>query len=108
MAGKKGKRGEGSDGFFRQARSFQRNRIKDWYEAFKKQLRCSVCKESREPCLDFHHVDPKTKFMEVRKMMRGNFTLEKVIEEVKKCVILCANCHRMHHYAERIKKQGKK
>jgi len=27
-------------------------------------------------------------------------SLEKVLKEAEKCVILCANCHRLHHHSE--------
>jgi predicted HNH restriction endonuclease len=30
----------------------------------------------------------------------ANGTITKAREEIKKCVVLCANCHRKHHYEE--------
>ena len=43
--------------------------------------------------LEFHHKDPTQKDPQgLRKM-----NLEKLFEEVDKCVLLCANCHREEH-----------
>jgi hypothetical protein len=32
-----------------------------WWKEFKKTMRCAVCGVSESCCLDFHHVDSKTK-----------------------------------------------
>ena len=58
-----------------------------------KQHGCSVCSEKEHVCLDFHHLDGKDK--EVASMLGMNDT--RVKEEISKCVVLCANCHRKHH-----------
>jgi len=44
--------------------------------------------------LDFHHINPSEKDFTV-----GNrdFRLKDCVEESKKCVLLCANCHREIH-----------
>lgn len=36
--------------------------------------------------------------MNVSKMVTYGFSLEEIEEEVKKCDVLCANCHRKEHY----------
>lgn len=58
---------------------------------------CVECGESRLPCLDFDHIDSATKLNEVCSMIRSaNKYPEDVIEaEVKKCQLLCSNCHRI-------------
>jgi len=55
---------------------------------------CSVCGECRIPCLEFHHTNPKEKERTVCQIR----TLAKFKEEVKKCVVVCANCHAIIHY----------
>jgi DNA-binding CsgD family transcriptional regulator len=54
---------------------------------------CAVCGYDRSAAaLQFHHVDPATKRFEVA--ARGiTRSLERLREEVRKCVLLCANCH---------------
>ena len=47
--------------------------------------------------LDFHHVDPKTK--NVSYFFRTSYNqFNKVLKEIKKCIVLCANCHRIEHH----------
>lgn len=70
-------------------------------EEFKKDLKCQVCGESRWWVLEFHHRDPKEKEYSIgRKSTRS---MRKMQEEIKKCDVLCANCHKDHHYQERLK-----
>jgi hypothetical protein len=44
---------------------------------------------------DFHHLDPTEKEVDPGKLMGGSW--EKVEKEISKCVLLCANCHRLEH-----------
>jgi hypothetical protein len=43
---------------------------------------------------DFHHLDPSNK--EVTTNLR-NRSYESALKEVKKCIMLCSNCHRIEH-----------
>ncbi len=60
---------------------------------------CTKCKEKFPPvCYDFHHTDPTTKeYGGIAKMVTTS-SLEKIAEEVKKCELMCSNCHRIHHF----------
>ena len=49
--------------------------------------------------IDFHH-PPGTKTYGVNELVAKR-KFAKVYEEIKKCVVLCANCHRIHHYDEK-------
>lgn len=44
---------------------------------------------------DFHHLDPSEKEFSPGDIMRGSW--EKIEKEIDKCVLLCANCHRLEH-----------
>lgn len=44
---------------------------------------------------DFHHVDPSTKSFQI--LTKGPKTLVGQKEELDKCILLCANCHREEH-----------
>lgn len=48
---------------------------------------------------DFHHIDPTEKESQALQSSRTK-TLEAVKEELDKCTLLCANCHRTVHSSE--------
>lgn len=60
---------------------------------------CLKCGEKREYVLDFHHKDPNVKEFTIGKT--GTRTVELLQQEIDKCVVLCANCHREFHYLEK-------
>lgn len=77
------------------------------WRKFKSTFKCVHCGFSHPAAIDFHHVD-KTNYRAVTDLVKnGNFTAAK--KEVQKCVALCANCHRIHHYEEWLhRKKAKK
>lgn len=87
-----------------------KNRIKFklWFiEEIKSKLSCKICEESRHWVLDFHHRDPSQKDLEVSNLL-NKMSKEILLEEIKKCDTLCANCHRDLHYKEKMLKFSKK
>lgn len=44
--------------------------------------------------LEFHHIDPSQKEFTIS---NANFRLKEASEEIKKCILICANCHRELH-----------
>ena len=60
---------------------------------------CIKCGEKHLACLDFHHRDGKDKLGHIGEFRK--FAIDKVLAEIAKCDVLCANCHRKHHYDER-------
>ena len=77
-----------------------KQKIKNWYIEYKKNLKCKVCGESHPATLDFHHINKSTKSASVGKLANLS-SLKKLKAEIKKCYILCSNCHRKKHYKER-------
>jgi hypothetical protein len=43
--------------------------------------------------LQFHHIDPADKKINLSASLANNHKWEKVQEELDKCQLLCANCH---------------
>ena len=74
--------------------------LKEWFINYKQTLKCSKCGESRHWVLDFHHKDPSIKDGTIAQMLI-NSSRENLIQEIDKCDVLCANCHRDLHYQER-------
>ncbi len=58
---------------------------------------CKKCGENRIYVLDFHHKNPNEKEGELSDFSKG-YNLEKFFNELSKCDLLCANCHREFHY----------
>lgn len=83
---------------FVQRRENRRNRVVRFIQAAKAGKSCPHCGESHPACLDFHHVNPEEKLASTHTMQRDMWTLDKVQAELDKCILLCANCHRKHHW----------
>ena len=70
-----------------------------WVNEEKARRGCANCSEHDPVVLDFHHRDPSVKTFTFG--VTGNLTLsrERISEEMDKCDVLCANCHRREHAA---------
>jgi hypothetical protein len=79
----------------------QRWILKQWLETYKKANRCKKCSMSDYRCLEFHHLNPKEKDYNIGKMITNKTSLSNLQKEVSKCIIICANCHRIEHFQER-------
>lgn len=56
---------------------------------------CQLCTYSKNPtALEFHHKEPALKYYEPNRIWGS---VEKIKEEIPKCVLVCANCHREIH-----------
>lgn len=56
--------------------------------------KCVMCGEDDPVVLEFDHIDQTTKLGNISELHR--WSLKKVKEEIEKCRVLCANCHRRH------------
>ena len=77
-----------------------RKRNRELWLEFKATLKCSKCGFSHPAAIDFHHIDSSTKDGEVNRLS-GTGSYKKAYAEVEKCIPLCSNCHRIHHWDER-------
>ena len=97
-------------------RDCTRERISKWYKDNRKQRqtvankarqdrkrkaveqfggKCLDCQQVFPDCVfEFHHLDPSQK-----DMSPANASPSKWEKELTKCVMLCANCHRIRHHA---------
>lgn len=69
-----------------------------WIE-FKRTLKCERCGENHPATLDFHHLDPNEKDFNLSGKAFYGYSVERIHEELSKCIILCSNCHRKEHYS---------
>lgn len=68
-----------------------------WLLAYRRDSNgCSHCDTAFPPCLDFHHEEEKQ--MRVGQMVSFDYSIPEIQEEIDKCILLCANCHRVEHH----------
>ncbi len=78
----------------------QKHRDK-WWE-FKSTLKCEKCGFSHPAAIDFHHPEGKGDTKVSHYVSHKQW--KRAYEEAEKCQKLCANCHRILHYEEKMKK----
>lgn len=77
-----------------------KHELKDWFKELKDQLKCEVCGEDHPGCLDFHHEDAQEKESCVCILVQRCASKDRILAEISKCKVLCANCHRKLHWEE--------
>ena len=80
-------------------------RYRKWIEQYKQQRQCEICGISDFRVLDFHHGKVERKNFNISDFHRL-VGFEKLKKEIKKCTLLCANCHRIEHYEVKLTKRG--
>lgn len=80
-----------------QSKKDRRARMRVWFQKLKSRAACKACGEDDPRCLDFHHRDPTEKEFKLADAIRQGWSKKKIVEEIAKCDVLCANCHRKHH-----------
>jgi hypothetical protein len=89
------------------ARSAQnRKAARQQFIEFKSRLSCEKCGENHPATLDFHHVIKHPSNQKVHKLTK-NGAYDAAIKEIsEKCIVLCSNCHRIHHWEEHKESQA--
>lgn len=68
--------------------------------------KCYDCKQTFHSAVyEFHHINPKEKDRDPSKLFLLRW--ERIIKELEKCVLLCANCHRIRHHIYEAAANGK-
>lgn len=82
-----------------QAKLQRKQRAKEWLATFR--FACCRCGEDHPGVLDFHHRNPEEKDFPIGYYVNSLRSRTRVLAEIAKCDVLCANCHRKHHWEER-------
>jgi Rieske Fe-S protein len=56
------------------------------------------CTSEYQEIFDFHHKNPEEKEFSIAHII--HYSWAKIENELKKCIMLCANCHRIRHAKE--------
>jgi hypothetical protein len=81
----------------------RKKELKNWYNEYKSNLKCEKCGENHPAVLDFHHINSNEKDFSIGTAMGVGNSIETILKEISKCMILCSNCHRKLHYEEKNK-----
>lgn len=73
----------------------------NWFQDYKSKLSCLHCSENHPACLHFHHVSSAEKRFNISEAIRRGLRIETILSEIRKCEVLCANCHAKYHWKAR-------
>ena len=75
----------------------KRKRLQALVRKYKANAGCARCDEADPRCLDLHHVGRKN--FAVAEGLRRGYAEKRIWDEIARCEVLCANCHRKEHAA---------
>lgn len=82
----------------REKKRAYKKKMKLEFMAWKATLSCIKCGENHPATLDFHHHTPHPDNIKINMLVKHDrFSFAKK-EIAEKCIVLCANCHRKHHW----------
>lgn len=71
--------------------------LTDKIRIYKQTHGCYYCNENTPCCLDLHHLDPSVKEINPSCMASNGWGWNRMLKELDKCIVVCANCHRKIH-----------
>lgn len=83
---------------YTKSKSARKEKLRDRYYDLKKTLKCVECGNDDFRVLEFDHLDETTKEFSVAEGMKLGYAFSRIEDEIKKCQVLCANCHRIKTY----------
>jgi len=74
--------------------------IRDWFRRYKSALYCIKCGISHPAVLQFHHRDRVDKSFTIANVVSRATSIKQITNEIKKCDVICVNCHAKLHWRE--------
>lgn len=82
----------------------QAQAVKDWRKRTKKRIvramggKCVCCGYDKcDNALDLHHIDPTKKELSFGKIRSNARSWRRIVDELRKCVLVCCRCHAEIH-----------
>ena len=79
--------------------------VKKWRRVTKNRMvesmggKCQCCGYNKcSDALEFHHIDSNGKEMALGASRASPKAWIKIVEELRKCILVCSNCHKEIHY----------
>ncbi len=85
----------------KQRRNVLRSEFRSNMLLYLKGKKCVICGESDIRTFEFDHIDPSKKEFSISQAVRLGYAWPSVKNEIAKCRILCANCHKKHTAEQR-------
>jgi len=76
----------------------RKNDARTYLRNLKKATPCAICGESDFRCLDFHHSRDHRKVTGLSELATDGAAIDRIDRELRKCVVLCKNCHAKEHF----------
>jgi len=87
---------------YRKTKNILKNKRRLIIEELKRSKGCEDCGMDDIRVLEFHHRDSSLKDFAIADYYYHQFGEDRLLNELEKCDVLCANCHRIRHFEERI------
>jgi len=81
-------------------KNIRRKRIREEFLEYKKTLKCYRCGFADYRALEFHHLDGKEKEFTLSYASSNGYSIDRIMQEAQKCIVLCSNCHAIEHFKE--------
>lgn len=83
---------------YRERAKMRRTKIKRELQlkliSYLKNKKCVTCGESDIRVLEFDHINTATKAFGISTAIRNGLEWSRILDEIAKCQVLCANCHK--------------
>lgn len=94
----------------KECRFRHRRKRQAFIQAYKHSMGCAICGEDDPIVLEFHHRDPEAKSNRLKHRNGGKrsfsvMSMGRILEEIEKCDVMCANCHRREEYRKSLLNQ---
>lgn len=73
----------------------RKQKLTDTVREYKRKKGCADCGITNPLVLDLDHRDPKEKVYAISELIRRGTAFVNLMVEIKKCDVVCANCHRI-------------
>jgi len=85
----------------------RRRELRAFIDSLKKGRSCP-CGFSDYRALVFHHRSKTGKDLHLGEAVCHGWSKDRILREVRKCVILCANCHTIRHHRDAVRSRAKR
>lgn len=76
-------------------------RNRNFIKKYKSDKKCEICGYNNSPSiLEFHHKKRSKKYKEVNALSKTLKNIETIKKEIRKCILVCPNCHAELHSKE--------